>query len=149
MKTISVIKLVEPSTATFNPTKETHGQIVHFTKIFRPIYFFARICGFMPFSVQRSATQNEHFVPRMRICDVLWFAICMCIYLAMIANTFVGKIFLPHESTAQLNAIVVGNHLLRLMILFFSTFALIMDVCNRYKLVNILNDFTVFDQEVS
>lgn len=142
--------MVEPSNiATLSPNKETHEKNVHFTRVFRPIYFFARICGFMPFSVQHSDTQSEHFVPRIGIYDFVWFAISMSFYLAMIINTFCGKIVLPHESNAQLNAIVVGNHLLRLMILLFSIFALIMDVCNRYKLVNILNDFSIFDQEVS
>lgn len=141
--------MVEPSIPMLSPNKENNEKNVHFTRVFRPIYLFARICGFMPFSVQHSETECEHFVPHIGICDAVWFAISMCFYLAMIVNTFCGKIVLPHESNAQLNAIVLGNHLLRLMILLFSIFSLIMDVCNRYKLVNIFNDFSTFDQEVS
>lgn len=150
MKTVSVIKMVEPSSIEpLNPSKDEHEKIVHFTRVFRPIYCFARICGFMPFSIRRTDSLNGHFVPRVSPCDVIWFAISMCFYLTMIVNTFWGRIFLPHEANALLSAIAVGNYLLRLLILSFSIVHLIIDVCNRYKLVNILNDFTVFDQEVS
>lgn len=149
MKTISVIKMDDPSFARFDQNKKIHEKIMHFSRIFRPIYIFARVCGLMPFSVQRSQTQNQHFEPRVSKFDVLWFAISMCFYIAMVTNTFLGKIILPHESNDQLNAIILGNHLLRLMILIFGVFALIMDMCNRYKLINILNKFTVFDQEAN
>lgn len=142
MKTVSVMD-------SLNPNKCEHGKIVHFAHVFRPIYCFARICGFMPFSIRHSNSPNEQFVPRASLCDVVWFGISMCFYLTMIVNTFCENVVLPHESNAQLNAIGLGNYLLCLMILSFSIFALIIDVCNRFKLVNILNDFTVFDQEVS
>lgn len=150
MKTVSVINMGElPSIDTLNPIEEIHEKIVHFTRVFRPIYIFAHIFGFMPFSIRHSDSQCDQFVPHVSKFDTLWLAISMCFYSAMILNTFCGKNGLRHESNAQLNAIVLGNHLLRLMILFFGIFALIMDMCNRFKLVNILNDFTAFDQEVS
>lgn len=150
MKTISVIKMDEPSFGALNKNKEIHEEIMHFTRVFRPIYFFARFCGLMPFSIQRTInTQNERFEPHVSKFDGLWFAISMCFYLTMVANTFFGEIILPHESNDHLNAIILGNHLLRLMILIFGGFALIMDMCNRYKLINILNKFTVFDQEAN
>lgn len=139
----------DTSFATFAQNKKIHEKIVHFSRIFRPIYIFARICGFMPFSIQRSDTQNERFEPRVSKWDGLWFTTSICFYSAMVANTLFGEITLPHESNGQLNAIILGNHLLRLMILIFGVFALTMDMCNRYKLVNILNNFTAFDQEAN
>lgn len=150
MKSVSVIEMVEPSSVEpLNPNEDEQEKIVHFTRVFRPIYCFARICGFMPFSIRRTDSLNGQFVARVSPCDALWFAISMCFYLTMIVNIFCGKILLLHEINTQLSAIALGNYLLRLMILSYSIFALIIDVFNRYKLVSILNDFTVFDQEVS
>lgn len=150
MKAVSVIKIVEPTAMEpLNLAIDEHENCVHFARVFWPIYCFARMCGFMPFSIRRAEWQNGQFLPRIRWHDVVWYVISMCFYLAMIINTFCGKIILPHEANAQLTAIGVGNHLLRLMILSFSIFVLIIDVCNRHALVSILNEFTAFDQEVS
>lgn len=149
MKTISVIKMDDPRFTLLDPNKKFHEKIVHFSRIFRPIYIFSRICGLMPFTIQRSRTHNEQYEPRVSKWDGLWFAITFCFFLAMVTNTFLGEIILPHESIHELNAIILGNHLLRLMILIFGVFALIMDMCNRYKLIEILNKFSIFDHEAN
>lgn len=155
IKTVSVERMIEPSVnhcnidGTMISNNKKCATILHFVHSFRPIYYFARGCGLMPFSIVPSNAQNERCEPRITKYDCLWLAISMCFYLTMMAYTFSGKITLPHESCGQLNAIVLGNHLLRLMILIFGIFALAMNMCNRYKLVNILNKFTIFDKKVS
>lgn len=153
MKTVSIIKIVEPSSDTNIQRKldlknQKHVEHIHFARVFRPIHYFARAFGLMPFSIRLSDTQKEHFKPRISKFDGLWFVISVCFYATMAAHAFNGRTFLPHESS-DLNVIGLGNHLLRSMILVFGIFALFFDMHNRYKLVNILNDFTHFDQEAS
>lgn len=148
IQAVSVIKMVEPP-FDCNIQRKTHPneEILNFSQVFRPIYYLARICGLMPFSIRQSALQNVYLKPRVSKMDGLWFVIFMCFYLTMVM--FYGKISLPHQSTGQLNAIALGNHFLRLLIVIFGIFALTMDMLNRYKLVNILNSFTIFDRQAS
>lgn len=141
-------KMAEPSAKSLVPNKGHHEQMIHFLHVFRPIYYCARICGLMSFSIVPANVQRELCEPRVSKCDCLWFAISTCFYLAMVSQVFCVKSSL-YVLDVRSNAIVLGNLLLRIMILIFGIFVLTMNMYNRYELVNILNRFTIFDHEVN
>lgn len=126
------------------------GHVVHFTHIFRPIYYFNRLCGHMPFSIVRSS--NGHSLePRVTAFDALWFAISICIYMALATCIcwYIKRALLLYIRKPILYFLASTINMLRLVNFLCGLLMLIMDMCNRHSLVNIFNRLTHFDRKVS
>lgn len=127
------------------------SHIVHFTHVFRPIYYFTRLCGHMPFSIVRNS--NDKFrQPRVNKCDAVWFAISICIYtgLAICICWYLHRALTLYSTVKPILYLLASSiNILRLINYLCGILMLIMDMCNRYKLVNIFNKFTMFDRKVS
>lgn len=150
-KVAPVGKMVNNKRLKCNQNKKSKGHIVNFTHVFRPIYYFARFCGQMPFSIVQIAN-DEFRQPRIGKCDVLWFIISIFILSVLICFTCWYSIF-RRSSLIQVNKILYllawTISTLRIVNFLCAILIIIMDVCNRYKLVNIQNKFTAFDQKVN
>lgn len=134
--------------AEFDGNEKIHFKIINFIDIFRPVYYFLRFCGQMPFSIVQSSNSEIFLQPRVNKRDALWFLISMCLYTIATWRTF-GKLTAKLYENEIVCVLFTGNSLLHVVTMMFGIVKLFMDMYNRRKLVNILNKFTQFDQEVS
>lgn len=127
--------------------ENVHTKIINFTDIFRPIYYFARFCGQLPFTIARNPTDEFHQARVTRL-DAIWFILSISLYAAVSFRT--AKIL-----TIEINAnetehvLFVGNAALHIITMAFGILKVVMDMFNRRKLVDMLNKFTKFDHEVT
>lgn len=118
---------------------------LNFAYGFRPIYYFSRVCGLMPFSITYDSN-GEIQKARVRVFDGLWFVISMCLYLLALHISFqeTRKYYMMEP-----NFLILGDFIPRGMKLFFGCTKIALDMYNRAKLIGILKSFTEFDNEVS
>lgn len=121
-------------------------QKLCFYYAFKPIYFFSRFVGLMPFSVVRSLDGNG-LSARVTVYDIIWFIISIAsgILLAVIDTK---NMRLPQSKNESLT-INVGDHLLLIVGLSVGTFSICLDMFNRKRIVKIIENFESFDKEVS
>lgn len=131
----------------FDVNAKIHSKALKFVDIFRPVYYFLRFCGQMPFSIVPSLNSKSLLQPRVNKRDALWFFISMCLY-SVIAWRTIGKLTAKLDENKIVCVLFTGNSLLHVITMMFGIVKLIMDMYNRHKLVNILNKFTQFDREV-
>lgn len=133
-----------------NAREKGKRHVIPFTHVFRPIYYFNRLCGHMPFSIVQSSTDQLHR-PRVSIFDVLWFAISICAYMGLVICIcwYIKRALSIYPVKPILYLLAATINLLRLINFLCGILMLIMDMCHRYKLVIIFNEFTVFDRKVS
>lgn len=143
-------KMVQPSSTNKTQLKfdfeNVHTKIINFTDIFRPIYYFARFCGQLPFTIVRNSTDEFH-QSRVTKCDALWFIFSISLYLAVSFRTAQILTFQINANETE-HVLFVGNAALHIMTMSFGILKITMDMYNRHKLVDILNKFTKFDHEV-
>lgn len=118
-----------------------------FTYGFQPIYYFARICGQMPFTITYHSKNGVIVGAKLLKRDFIWFGISLCIQMSFVglAIKFLKSIRDPNAHTYNL---YFGNLILWLLFLLLGICIMVLDTCNRFKIVKILNDFTTFDEEV-
>lgn len=134
----------------FSQNEKENGHIVHFSHVFRPIYYFARLCGHMPFSIVQSSSAKLH-QPRVSKFDGVWFLISICIYagLAICICWYIHRALTLYSSVKPILYLLASSiNMLRLVNFLCGMLMSIMDMCNRHKLVNIFNKFTAFDRKV-
>lgn len=115
-----------------------------FAYCFRPVYYFSRIFGFMPFTIvynSNGAIQG----PKIRVFDILWFILSIFLY---ILSTFMPFRHINYPINTSF-VLIVGDFLLLKLSLIFSILNVVMDMCNRFKLVDILKNVNSFDEKVS
>lgn len=146
--TISTIKMVQP----FDNRTEIVEEEVHsegkadFVYSFKPIYYFSRVCGLMPFSI---IYDSSHKIHKIKVCafDVLWFVISIYLYL-YVAFISYKEMTYPKSRNMPKNIMILGDSFILIFVLLFGAMNIIIDMCNRVKLSEILRMFTAFDEEV-
>lgn len=125
---------------------ETGKQMekINFSYSFRPIYYFSRVFGLMPFSITYDSN-GEAQRPQIGIFDGIWFVFSMLIYSSSVY--FIAlKLMIRTSATF---VVIVGNTFL-LMSIIYGVGAVAMDMCfNRFKFTEIVKSFTVFDKQVN
>lgn len=125
-------------------SKNMKSEKVDFAYCFRPIYYFTRVWGMMPFSFTRDSN-GELRGSKITKRDMLWLIVSIPVYLSVgLLNNFNLKILEDVKAT-----MILGDHIVLVVNLLFGIFMIIMDLWNRYKIVNILIMFIIFDKEVS
>lgn len=116
----------------------------NFPYCFRPIYYFARVGGQMPFTITYPIYGG---IVRAKFCkrDFIWFTISLGIHIYYIFMAI--EMF---KSYQNLNTILVdyGQLIIWFLSLLIGICTMILDACNRFKIVKIFNKFTIFDKEV-
>lgn len=113
---------------------------------FRPIYYFSRVFGFMSFSIVYD-TKKKSLLPIVKIFDILWFMAFLCLYMALAFSTY--RRILSSQISNGLYVLIIGGSMQILFSLILGAIITVMDMCNRRKLVNIVNKFYMFDKEVT
>lgn len=128
------------------PRNENAPKSLTFAYSFRPIYYYARVCGLMPFSITSSAN-SAIFGAKFQKRDFIWLAISMCIHIF-----FIYIVIQPFKSLESIDpdriVVVLYNLSIFLLSLLFGFVYMIWDACNRFKFVKIFNEITIFDNEV-
>lgn len=127
--------------------EKVHTKIINFAESFRPIYYFARFCGQMPFSIVQSSN-DEFRQSRVSKCDAIWFILSICLYGAVSYRSCQILSFEINANKTE-HILSLGNATLHIMTMTFGILKVTMDMYNRHKLVHILNKFIQLDQEVT
>lgn len=128
----------------FELSKTRETVEMNFLYGFRPTIYLARAVGFMPFSVIKNNIKNLEVV-KVTKCDLLWFAftifLCSFILFLRVKNSM-AHLNMP------LNIMTLGDIIISIIAVASGILMIILDMCNRFKFVQIINSFTKFDAEV-
>lgn len=110
----------------------------------RPIYYFSRIFGYLPFKIVCDSNSIIRSI-KVRVFDLLWFI--LSIFAQILSLTFYIRVSTilnePHTGLA-----ILIETIAMAMRTVFNILAIIMDMCHRYKLLEILKKINNFDTEV-
>lgn len=126
--------------------RKAHFKKLSFAYGFRPIYCFSRVFGLMPFSITHVSNVDIQ-EPRVSDLDWLWFMISTLTYSSLAFLNY-QSMKLLYDPSVNLSVLVLGDKLLLVTVLICGVLIMVINMCNRFKLVNILNNFTAFDNEV-
>lgn len=132
-----------PSTV---PKAENLLKSIDFVYNLQPIASYSRIFGLIPFSVIRSPNGGA-YEARVKPFDILWFIISICSYV-FLGFVYIHSIDVP-KSRYESYILLFGDSILISLGIFFGAVIIIMDMINRFRIVDILNNFVAFDKNVS
>lgn len=112
----------------------------------RPIYYFSRILGLLSFSIIRDMNGEIQNI-RVHLFDLLWFMVSICVFLILIIMACIS-VDLP-QKTNSTRLLIFGQRVHSILVLINAAIMIIMDMCNRFRILNIVQKFTTFDKEVS
>lgn len=120
---------------------------LNFMYSFRPVYYFNRVYGFLPFTITYNSRGKIHGL-NVETFDILWFGISIIINL-ILAFTISKDTEILQDSEDGSIILVGGDYLSHMLSMIFDTLLIGTDMCIRYKLVNILKKINTFDEKVS
>lgn len=109
----------------------------------RPIYYLSCAMGLWPFSIVYDVNGSIQKT-QIRFIDAFWFLISISMYFTVTFTTFER---IQHLSNSNL-MVIIFNYLIQIMGLACGTLIIAMDMYNRNNIANILEMFTIFDNEV-
>lgn len=121
--------------------------MVGFVDGFRPIYYFSRVCGQMPFSITYDSVGKPQ-QPKIGKRDGLWLVLSIVIYLSTLI-VFLRNWKMSKDIHTANYILLLCDNLHVATCLVFGIFMIGMDMFNRFKTVEILTMFTIFDKEAS
>lgn len=116
---------------------------IDFLYCFRPIYYFSRIFGSMPFSIIHDSNGDVK-KSRITIFDGFWFVISICIYSAAVFLIFDSKIM---DQASPTFVTILGNTFI-MMNITHGVLSVPIEMCNRFKFIEIVKNFVIFDKDV-
>lgn len=137
----SVIKMVQPSLYNRNKTSENEAQVrtFNFMDSFRPVYYFSRIFGLMPFSIICDDTNGEVQQSKITKFDGLWFVISLCFPSLM--GYFV-------QASIKPQLIFLLDYVFEISAFIYWILSIVVNMFYRSRFINILKKITTFDEEV-
>lgn len=126
--------------------KNTQLRKFDFEYGFRPVYYFLRFTGLWPFSIIHHSNGK---IQRARIgsTDILWLILITC--LNLILAFFAIEILMSEQGIQEKRNQFILFSIFKMCSVLFEIFAIVLDIINRNKLVDILRKFNTFDNEVS
>lgn len=142
-KIVLVDNLIESSMT----SKKSGTEIMNFGSVFRPLYYLSRIWGLAPFSITTNSN-GEVQKPKIHFFDGLLFLISFCVYF-LFTNSALTKFEASKEYLKKETWILIlCTRSLEVFTYVYGILTIIMNVCNRFKLINMVNMYTRFDREV-
>lgn len=126
--------------------KNIDSKRLTFAHSFKPIYIFSRIFGFMPFTIVLDSSGAIQ-TARVSVFDSMWFIIFIGTYLF---STLYFVTYVRGKQVASTFATLA--YATRTIVVFrklFNCMCITTDMCNRFKLVEILKKIGTFDEKVS
>lgn len=113
---------------------------------FKPIYYFSRAIGLMPFSIRRDSNGDIQ-EPKVHRMDCVWFLFTTAVFLT--SSYFSHQNITAFNSNTRIYVSIVLDDLHFVLSLIFGAVMIGMDMCNRFELVKLWKIFIIFDKEVS
>lgn len=107
---------------------------------FQPVYYFSRFSGLLPFTIAYDSNGSMEKA-RVYLFDIFWCLISICLYLAGLVYAY-EDVKNAHKHTSIMYFIV------HVPCLLCGPVCIALDMLNRKRLVNILDNFIIFDREV-
>lgn len=124
------------------------SETLDFLSSFKLIYYLLRVFGLWPFALVRDSNVEIQKYKIKRL-DLLWFIISMPLYIAASIIFYKNSQF-ERENLKFTRKILNSGEYIRVTIsLIFVALAIVIDMCNRFKLINVVNMFVRFDESVS
>lgn len=111
----------------------------------RPVYYFSRLTGQWPFSINHVANGTVQRV-RVGFFDVLWLTLMICLNIILSFDSYESLIARREKHAIPIRTVM--EYLWDMSSFLFVTIGFVLGVINRNKLVNILGKFNTFDYEV-
>lgn len=153
MLVIPMIAMNQVKKYSFDPRPKSATKMAsyirkfNFAYAFRPIYYFCRVFGLMPFKITYYSNGTIHGF-EIATFDIIWFIISMAFNLVL---AFLMLRNSQHvENLKNMSIILVGgDFILQVFSMVFDVILIGMDMCISSKLVRILKKINAFDEEVS
>lgn len=114
---------------------------------FRPVYIVSRILGQMPFSIVYNVNGEIHR-PIIKKLDIVWIIIPIGIYIYDMYRACASEYFdLLNKGSSEV--MFVGFIFISVIVHFLGFLTIILDICYRFKLVDIFKKMTNFDKKAS
>lgn len=145
MKPIAVESQFENTIVEINNTKK-----LNFPCNFKVNYHFLRAFGLWPFSLIRDSN-GEFQKPKITKIDLLWSLVSILSYISASIGFYMNAKALEMKTTdLKIESIMINVDYMRIVFsLIFVAISIAVDMFNRFKLVNVLNNFVRFDESVS
>lgn len=131
--------------------KVSHAKQLNFLNSFKPNYYFLRAFGLWPFSLV-GGSNGEIKKPKITKLNLLWLIVSILFYLLALLVFFQNtKIERNYKNGIVIAKRIInkGHHICTEFSFIFVAFSIVINMCNRFKLVNALNMFVHFDDSVS
>lgn len=151
----NVPALVQPIPYTSNSALEVIQKEVNdskrldFFRNFKAIYYILRAFGLWPFSFVRDSNGKIQ-KPKVSKIGLLWFIVSIQLYvLAAFILLKYSKSLGKNDHKSRAIFILLNSNNARLALSLISiAISIVIDMCNRYKLTNIVKIFATFDKSV-
>lgn len=126
---------------------------LEFMDCVRPMKYFLRILGLMPYTIVRAPNGNI-LESKVKKWDVFRFLLSICVYLSCAFVSFkYGKmhraLFNHSKYNTHIYQGVIAHNLHTTWGVICCILFVVMDMWNRNKIVDLFKKFTVFDKEVN
>lgn len=130
-----------------NKSQHVPVQKMNFAYSFRPIYLVSRVFGLMPFSIVYYPNGGVH-KPKITKYDGFWLVLSLSIYIYGIFST--TSYINDYSASLRFNSKIlnIGYTLSIGLGLILCILSMILDFGNRFKLIDIIKKFDIFDKEV-
>lgn len=139
---ISMIKMDDPYQIAGK--KSDSKKSPDFISSYRPMYYFSRFFGLLPFSFVYDLN-GELQAPRISIFDGVWFVVSIVFYVLLAISSY-QPVEIKHDPAPL---VTVSNALILTVGFTNGIVMIVMNVCVRFRFTTILKTITAFDKEAS
>lgn len=143
-KIILVDNLIEPSVT----SKKDGTKSMNFGSVFRPFYYLSRIWGLTPYSITENSNGDVR-KPKIYIHDSLWFMISICLYSLFFESSLIKFKISKDHLKKETWILILFARLMELFTYAYGISTIILNVCNRFKLIDMIKMYVCFDREVT
>lgn len=150
---IGAASVKEPQPNIVNPPKTLMKKELDFMDCLKPMNYFLRTLGLMPFSIYRVPNGNI-LKSKVRKWDVMWslFTLCIyssCVFISLEYGNLQQESHAHNKSFIHIYRGVIAHNLHTTLGVIFCILFVTMDMCNRNEIVDLFNKFVIFDKEVT
>lgn len=129
-----------------NVVKKAFSKQLDFWDTFKPVYYFSRAFGLLPFSIGRDSN-GIIYKPKVNTFDGIWFLFTI---VAFLSAAVLSQHYMKFQDlTTQIYISIVLKNIQITLSSIFGILLIGMDMYNRFKIFEILKRFITFDNEVS
>lgn len=125
--------------------KTAFSREMDFWDDFKPIYYFSRAFGLLPFSIRRNPNGDIQ-EPNVNKFDGFWFLFTIAVLLS--GSYFAHQYIFAFNSNARIYLSIVLDDSHVVLSLIFGALQIAMDMFNRFEVVKLWQCFIIFDREV-